>query len=260
MTDREKLRQLQETWRPPPEMERGRPRPARYTAAGFAAWMLAWLLAALGVALGAGIYVKATAGLERNRLLSVSTGRAEARIVRLSRRGSGGDARYLASYEFEAGARTYRRSARLSRAVWRTLESGGRREVRYVETNPEISRLEGLERPAAIPLWLAPLVGVILPAAAFFILRDLAAKRRLLEEGRTAAGMVTRLGRKTDKGRLVYYAFLTLGGSLAEGKFGPVRNRTAPEPGTPLTVLYDPNDPAFNRRYPLAAVTAGRAH
>lgn len=133
---------------------------------------------------------------------------------------------------------------------------GDRREVWYVESNPEISRLEGLERITASPIWLAPLATVLLSTVAFFIARDLARQRRLLEEGRAAAGVVTRLGMKTDKGRTVHYEFLTLGGSKAEGKFGPVRGKAVLAVGTPVTVIYDSDNPGFNRRYPLSVVTA----
>jgi len=256
MTEREKLWKLQEGWRPPPELERGRPRPVGYTGAGIAVWALAGLLLVGGLALGIGLYVKATNDQERNRLLASATGRAEARITRLYRRGSGNSRRYVADYEFYAGAEVYSRTARLSRGAWSGLQEGDRREVWYVESNPVLSRLEGLERTTGTPIWLAPVITVILAALAVLIARDLKGKRRLVEDGRPAPAMVTRLGRKTDKGRMVYYGFLTLSGSEAKGKFGPVHGKSVPEVGTPLTVIYDPNDPGSNRRYPLSVVSA----
>lgn len=256
MTEREKLWKLQEGWRPPPELERGRPRPVRYTGAGIAAWIFVWLFVAGGLALGVGLYVKATNDQERNRLLASATGRAEARITRLWQRRSGKETRYLADFVFPAGPEVYSRTVRVPRGAWGRLKEGDRREVRYVESNPGISRLEGLERTTATPFWVVPLAPVLLSTIAFFIARDLMRKRRLLEDGRPAPGMVTKLGRKTDKGRMVYYAFLTLGGSTAEGKFGPIHGKSVPDVGTPLTVIYDPDDPGFNRRYPLSVVTA----
>ena len=256
MTEREKLWKLQEGWKPPPELERGRPRPARYTGAGYAVWVLAVLLLAGGLALGVGISVKADRDQQKNRTLAAATGRAEARITRLWRRGSGGDRKYFADYQFSAGAQVHSRTARLSRRTWSGLREGNSLDVRYVESDPALSRLEGLERSPGTPLWLAPVVAAALALLTVLIARDQTRKRRLVEDGRPAAGMVTKLGRKTDKGRMVYYSFLTLSGSQAQGKYGPVHGKSVPEVGTRLTVIYDPDNPAFNRRYPLSVVTA----
>jgi len=255
MTDREKLRRLQEGWRPPPELERARPRPVRYTAVGVAARVFVALLVAGGLALGVGLYVKASKDQERNRMLGQATGRAEALITRLWRGGEKNSHCY-AAYQFSAAGVFVTRTASIPCRVWRTLSSGHRREVRYVESNPEIARLEGLERITAAPIWLAPLATVFLCTIAFFIARQLARQRRLLEEGRAAAGVVTRLGMKTDKGRTVYYEFLTLGGSKTEGKFGPVHGKAVLAVGTLITVIYDSDNRGFNRRYPLSVVTA----
>lgn len=255
MTDREKLWQLQEGWRPPPELERGRPRPVRYTAAGIATRVFVGLLVAGGLALGVGLYVKATRDQERSRLLGLATGRAEGRITRLWRSGKNNSS-CRAAYQFSSAGVLVTKTASIPCRAWRGLSEGDRREVWYVESRPEISRLEGLERTTAAPIWLAPLATVFVFTLAFFIARDMARKRRLLEEGRAAAGVVTRLGRKTDKGRTVHYEFLTFGGSRAEGSFGPVRGKAVLAVGTPITVIYDSDDPGFNRRYPLSVVTA----
>ena len=255
MTDREKLWQLQEGWRSPPELERGRPRPVRYTAAGIAARVFVGLLVAGGLALGVGLYVKATKDQERNRLLGLAAGRAEGRITRLWRGGKN-NTRCYAAFQFSAAGVLVARTGSIPCRDWRVLSEGDRREVWYVESNPEISRLEGLERTTATPIWPAPLATVLLSTLAFFIARDLARKRRLLEEGRAAAGMVTRLGMQTDKGRTVHYEFLTFGGSRAKGSFGPVHGKAVLAVGTPITVIYDSDNPGFNRRYPLSVVTA----
>jgi len=255
MTDREKLWQLQEGWQSPPELERGRPRPVRYTAAGVAARVFVVLLVAGGLALGVGLYLKATGDQERNRLLSLATGRTEGRITRLWRGGKN-NTRCYAAYQFSAAGALVARTGSIACRDWRVLSEGDRREVLYVESNPEIARLEGLERATASPIWLAPLATVFLSTIAFFIARNLARQRRLLEDGRAAAGVVTRLGRRTDKGRTVHYEFLTLGGSKAEGSFGPVPGKAVLAVGTPITVIYDSDDPGFNRRYPLSVVTA----
>ncbi len=256
MTERERLRKLQESWTPPPELARGRGRPCRYTGAGLALWALAGLLLAGGLAFGTGLYVKAESDQRRAAALAEATGRAEARITRLWRRGSGNDRRYFASYEFARGGQTYSRTARLSRGEWNGLKEGELREVRYVESTPALSLLEGLERAGGTPGWLAPILTAVLAAVAVLIARDLVRKRRLAEDGRPAAGMVTKLGARSEKGRVVHYSFLTLGGALAGGKYGPVPNKSAPELGTPVTVVYDPDNPAYNRRYPLSVVTA----
>jgi hypothetical protein len=253
----DKLRSLQAGWRPPLELERSRPRPIRYTVAGKLQMALAVALLAGGVALGAGLHAKATKEQALERQISQAGGRAEGRITRLWRRRSGKETRCYAAYQFRAGAAIYSRTAQVSCSVPGRLQEGEFQRVVFVETNPEVSRLEGVERTSVTPVWLAPVLPVLFAVIAFFVARDLARQRRLLEEGRPTPAVITRWGRRGQHGREVHYEFLTISGSRAKGKFGPVRGGKLPEVGASLAVIYYPDDPGFNRRYPLSAVRVG---
>jgi hypothetical protein len=173
MTDATRLRQLWEGWQPPPELQRSRPRPVRYTAGGKATLVLAVALLTGAVTGAAVLYKKAQDGSVRNRP----------------------------------------------------------------------------------PLWLPPVLLVAGGVSALLIRLKLSRERRLLEDGHAAPGIVTRLGARTDKGRLVYYEFATYSGSTVKGKYGPVHGKWVLAVGTPIVVLYDRDQPKRNTRYPSSLVT-----
>jgi len=181
MTYLDKLRELQENWQAPQQLERARPRPVRWTVKGYLSLLLASGLLAGGLALGLHIYTVATWPAESESLT------------------------------------------------------------------------QGRHRSDAPP-WVAPLLVLPFWFSGIMIIREALIERRLLEYGRAAPGIVTRLGIPTDKGRRVYYEFLTMGGGRAEGKYGPVHKSKQLQPGSALTVIYDPDNPRRNRRYPLNMV------
>jgi hypothetical protein len=216
--------------------------------------LLSVVLVAGGVALGVGLNTAARKQHERTLLLARATGRTEGRITRLWRQGSGDKTRCYASYLFAAGAASYGRTARIGCSIMRTLREGELLPVRFVDSEPSVSRLEELEGNSDIPLWLPPVLPVVFASFAVLIWRELRRQRALLEEGRPAPAVVTGLGRRGKHGREVQYEFLTLGGSRAHGKFGPVHSRKQPEVGSVLAVIYSDDDAKFNKRYPLTLV------
>ncbi len=254
MTDREKLQQLSQGWEPPAELLRSRPRPVRYTAAGRALAVLAAAMLVGGVVLGVFLHGQRERELARERLLAQATGRARARIVRLWRTG-GKNNQCRVAYQFTAGATRVTRNATVPCAAWRGLSEGDERPVAFVETQPQLSRLVDIERANAMPAIVPFVPGILLPVFGVLLFRDLSRQRRLLEEGRAAPAVVTKLGMRTDKGRKVHYQFLTMSGAVAEGSYGPVHKSKQLEVGDRLTVIYDPDSPRFNKRYPLQAVT-----
>ncbi len=254
MTDREKLQQLSQGWEPPVELLRCRPRPVRYTATGRVLAVLAAAMAVGGMVLGVSLHGQRDRQMARDRLLGEATGRARARILRLWRTGSK-DNQCRVAYQFTAGAARVTRNATVSCAAWRGLSEGDERPVVFVETEPQLSRLVGIERANAMPAVVPFVPGILLPLFGALLFRDLARQRRLLEEGRGAPAMVTKLGMRTDKGRKVHYRFLTMSGAVAEGSYGPVHKSKQLEVGDRLTVIYDPDSPRLNKRYPLQAVT-----
>lgn len=254
MTNRETLQQLAQGWQPPAELQRSRPRPVRFTTTGRILVVVAALLAAGGIVLGAFLTGQREREVARDRRLDGATGHAQARILRLWRSGDK-NRRCRATYQFEAGGARVTRNATVPCSAWRGLSEGEQRPVVFVETEPQLARLEGIERTGTIPALVPFVPAVLLPLFGALLWWDLRRQRRLLEEGRPALAVVTKLGMRTDKGRKVYYEFLTYAGSLAQGGYGPVNKSNQLAVGDRLTVLYDSDSPRFNKRYPLLAVT-----
>ncbi len=165
--DSEQLRRLWDGWQPPPELERSRPRPVRFT------WKGKTMVVAMVLAVVA-------AGIAVSRLL--------------------------------------------------------------------------YGRTSHTPLWAAPLAFIAMAIAVLWTAVRLTRERRLLEEGHVAPAIVTRLGIRTDKGRMVYYEFATYSGSAIKGKYGPVHGKWVLPVGAPIVVLYDRDEPKRSTRYPSSLV------
>jgi hypothetical protein len=251
--DLNQLRELRDHWQPPPELRRGRPRPVRLTEAGVVLMMVVVMLLVSAVCGGAWLWLRAAEDSERQRLLDQESAVTQAQVLRLRRRGEKGRTCVL-DFRFTAAGRQYSRSAVIPCRTWGTLNEGDHLPVQFVVSRPEINRLSGLEGPRQLPYWVAPLVAIPLAATGTLLARYLAGRRRLLEEGRPAPGIVIQLGRKSEYGREVRYEFVTLSGGRARGKFGPVKDKGAPQPGSTIVVVYDPDEPPRNSRYPMQLV------
>ncbi|MGH9722023.1 MAG: hypothetical protein ACRD8O_17585 [Bryobacteraceae bacterium] len=257
MIELNQLRQMQREWRPPVELDRGRPRPVEFTAAGMWLAALVVMLLAGGVFGGIALYLKAGADDERNRLIEQSSNAIEARIERRWQT-KGENRRCHVTYSFSSAGSVFRRSTRIPCSTWRKLSDGGTIQIRFVATNPALSRIAGLDPRGVAPYWLGPVLGVLTVVSGVLLAQLLLRRRRLLAEGRSAPGIVTRLGSKSAHGREVHYEFPTLSGARAHGKFGPVSEKQAPPIGSAIVVIYDAGEPARNSRYPLQAVRIRR--
>jgi len=88
----------------------------------------------------------------------------------------------------------------------------------------------------------------------YFVRRE----RRLLSEGRAALGLITghskmhRSSHGGEVGKSAYYQFAQMSGALAKGETSPMKK--PPEIGSTICVLYDPENPGRNARYPLSLV------
>ncbi len=253
MTDSNELRKLWDGWQLPPELQRSRPRPVRFTGKGKATIIGAVVVLAVGIGGGSFAYRQAQEAGRRDRLLAAAGTTTEARITRVWQR-SGKSRSCHAAYEFAAGRGEFTATAAVPCRAWGTLSVGDRVPVRYVPSDPRISRLEGVELAGKPPLWLAPLVLSACTIAALFIFRRLRRERHLLEEGDAAPGVVTKLGMRTDKGRKVYYEFATYSGTAVRGSYGPVQGKAVAPVGTPIVLLYDRDEPKRNTRYPSSLV------
>ena len=254
MSDGNNVRELWNNWQPPPELQRSRPRPVRFTGKGKATMVIAVALLAGGVAMGAFLYGQVREERRRDRLLGEAASGGEAQITRLWQR-SGENRGCSVSYQFTSGATQFNRTAAVPCRTWTRLSAGERVPVRYATSDPRISRLEGIERTGQTPPWVVPLTVIAMAGGALLIFLKLTRERRLLEEGQAAPGIVTKLGMRTDKGRMVYYQFATYSGSAVKGKYGPVHGKWVQPVGTPIVVLYDRDEPKRNTRYPSSLVT-----
>jgi hypothetical protein len=160
-------------------------------------------------------------------------------------------------FNSESGA-YYTREAKVSLSTWRQLSVGSSLPVRYVRARPDLNRPEAA-RSSILPVWVPFVVCGTLALLGFLATVPLRGQRRLLTEGRPAPGIVTRHGdlqrgqHGNKLGRKYYYEFVLLGGSVAQGKAGPVKN--PPPVGQTVVVIYDPEKPACNAPYPLPLVT-----
>ncbi|MFB3777571.1 MAG: DUF3592 domain-containing protein [Bryobacteraceae bacterium] len=249
MTETDNLRQLWEGWRPPPELERSRPRPVRLSARGKGMLFLILALMVAAVVGGVSLYRKSAGESQRDRLLALAGSEGEARITRLWR-SSGKNSRCYVSYQFQAGGAVASTSTAVGCGAWKGLSEGQRLKVRYIAENPAINRLEGIAGTEQAPVWLAPMVAAVLVGVALLVARRVALERRLLEDGQPAPGVVTKLGLRTDKGRKVHYEFTTYSGTKIKGSYGPVRGKDVLPVGSPVVVLYERDNPKVNTRYP----------
>ncbi len=246
------------TWQPPTELARSRPRFVVLTGAGqtTVAFVVALLLGAL--AAGLGLYLAAERARGRRESVERNGVIADAEVVELleTRRK---EKRYTVVYRYNAGTRAYDGRARVGRAYWRALQVGSRIPVRYLPGAPEESWIRGRE-PKGVPYWVVPLGPAGLVLAAWALAWRLRRQRELLSEGRPALARVTHSKKVVHQhGHLyrVYYQFQMLSGATRTGQFDV--SRKPPPAGATLTIVYDPDDPDRQARYPLSLVRVGYA-
>lgn len=243
------LQAMLRSWTPPKGLRQSRWREVQLSAGGRALAVLAILLLAGSAASLAGltaIVQKETREVERLRTEGVETG---AQIVRLTR-SRDKKTRFRLVYRFQAGVSEFERQMNVTAATARSLAVGSSVAIRYVPSDPEINYPAGWKRKT-MPVWLPPLVAIGLLALSWLPAHALRHQRRLLVEGRPAPAVVTR-HHKDQHGITVHYEFPLLSGAKATGKSGPVKK--PPAIGSEICILYDPDQPSTNSRYPLSLV------
>ncbi len=249
MDPRTQLNEARHSWSPPAELLRCRPREVRLTVKGK---FLAGTAFAIFIAgLGAGIFLFAKAAFDReHRQQIVEQGMdTEARVVR--RWWTRGDRpRYGLEIVYRASGQVVRTSTQLEKSAWSRLTEGSTLQIRYLPTDPERFVLPGGQKDT-LPVWLPFPVTCSLGFCAWLILYQILREKRLLSDGRPGPAVVTRL-RNTKDGKMVYYTFATLSGSVLSGKSGPMRN--APAVGSLQCVLYEPDRTRRNAMYPFQFV------
>jgi hypothetical protein len=241
-------------WKAPAELLRMPPRPVRLTFAGKAvAAVMVTLLAAACVG-GAWLYATATRDavrLGRCRREGVST---EGKVVGLGRT-HGDHPQRIVRYEYAAGGVLRSGRTTLSSHDRRAFAIGTPVTVQHLPSEPDHGWLPGYE-PRGVPLWVVPIVPVCLALGALPIAYSIRRQRMLLSEGRPTLAHVTST-RHVHHGQghgayRVGYEFRILSGANRSGSYELGKN--PPPIGSTLTVLYDPDEPTRNARYPLPFV------
>ncbi len=249
MDPRTSLNQIKNTWIPPRELQRARPREVRLTFGGKTLVGLAIALLLGGIFGGLALYTKASRDrLERTRLLESGID-AEAWIIRRWTAGSD-PVRYWAEYSYQVNNQTYTGRLPMRRDTWLKLENAETLNIKYLPQNPQSHMVRGLE-PKLLPPWVSILVAGVLFFVAWLVTRILALQRRLLAEGRPAPGIVTEVAR-TRNGKVAHYAFMAMSGKVINGKLRPRKN--PPAVGTVLSVIYEPDHETHNSTFPLPLV------
>jgi hypothetical protein len=238
-----------DSWTPPDGLGYSSLRPVRLTGGGIALVVVAvaMLLGAVAAGIGLGITVRRQA--KEQLLLREQGVDTDAQVTRLWRSTSKEDRRYWVAYRFTVQERAYEARKKVSTRIWQTLTVGSSLPVRYLPSDPKVNHpTEWDDTP--MPNWLPYLLSGALVAIAFGCTIPLRIQMRLLTEGRPAPGIVTG-HRRTRDGTILRYEFQLLNGATAKGRG---QSRRPPGIGSPVCVLYDPENPRRNAPYPLTLV------
>jgi hypothetical protein len=239
---------MTENWTPPDGLGYSSLRPVRLTGAGIAMVVLAGAMLLGAVAAGIGLGTTFRRQVKDLRLLQEQGVNTDAQITRVWR-SSGKDQQHLVSYRFTAGELEYTARKGVPPRIWQTLRAGSTLPVRFLPSNPKVNHpTEWDDTP--MPNWVPYLVSGELAVIAVVLAILLRKQVRLLTEGRPAPGIVTG-HRRTKNGTVIRYEFQLMNGATAKGRG---QSRRPPAIGSPVCVLYDPENPRRNAPYPLCLV------
>jgi len=239
---------------PPPRLPESRPRPVRLTGAGKAVAFIGVLLLA-GAPL-AGFFLHSLAVSQRAFRVRIEKEavNGDAQVTALTRT-SGKDSRYYTVYRFDAGGQILQGRAKVGRSYWTRLEVGSSIPVRYLPSEPARNWIRGYE-PSWGPLWVAPLIAVVLALGSLLILVALRREWMLLMDGRGAEARVTAsMKHSSSHGGHTYrvsYEFRTLSGGVRTGTYSS--QQAPPAEGATISIIYDPDNLARSAPYPFSLV------
>jgi hypothetical protein len=237
-----------ENWTPPDGLGYSSLRPVRLTGSGIALLVMAGAMLLGAVAAGIGLGTTAKRQAKDHRLLQEQGVNTDARITRLWRSGDKNQ-QHLVSYRFTVQEREYVARKGVPARIWQKLTVGSSLPVRYLPSDPKVNHpTEWDDTP--MPNWVPYLVSGELAVIAVVLAILLRKQVRLLTEGRPAPGIVTG-HRRTKNGTVIRYEFQLMNGATAKGRG---QSRRPPAIGSPVCVLYDPENPRRNAPYPLCLV------
>jgi hypothetical protein len=240
---------MNEHWKPPDELTRARPRAVVLAPAGVALIVVSFLLVAGGI--GVGIALDRLAGMQSSeqQLLAEQGEEADGVVTRQWRARSKDQQRWVA-YQFSAGGGLFEGRSKAPRRQWDHLTVGTHLPVRYVRSNPSLNHPSGW--PAnTLPVWVPFLIAGLMVVSGGVVWLPIRSQYRLLSDGRPAPATITRY-QHIQHGKVFYYEFPVLSGSVAKGRSGP--SHRPPEIGSTICVLYSPDDSARSAPYPFSLV------
>jgi hypothetical protein len=236
------------------ELDRPLPRPVRLTGAGI---VYCFFGSALIVFLAAVITNQVTKDLRKQAAIELLVHRiaadhreTEATVTRLW----SGIGRQGVVYHYNVDGRSYDAHSDIASEHWQTLQVGFSLGVSYLAIDPSHAY------PSADPPHLESLWWMSYPFDGFFLLfgawllSTVWREGRLLARGCVSRAVVTRCEATRGRGGVVYifyYEFPLPTGGLCRDKSEMGRPLPA---GSPVTVLYDPDNPRRNSPYPMGLV------
>lgn len=198
---------------------------------------------------GIGLHLQSSRQAEEQRLFREQALDGVAEVTRLWR-GTGESRQPWVAYRLSVNGLSYEGQAKLGSRARRTLRVGSQIPVRYLRSDPSVSRLRDHE-PEPMPVFVAYLVAGALALTAGFVLLPLRRQRSLLSEGRAAPARVTRHA-KNQHGTSFDFEFASLSGAKVKGKGGP--RSKPPAIGSTICVVYEPDNPRRSAPYPFSLV------
>ena len=247
------LSKLWEGWTPPEGLNRSRPRAAVLTASGIMLYVLAALMLVGGLT-GAVLFARESRRQQAVARRMVAEAReTDGSVIRLWRSGEHSD-EYRVAYRFAVDDRDRTGHATIRSGHWRSLSVGSSIAVRYLPSNPS-HNYPSADPPSPRPAWLPFAIGAAGVMAGLLLPLQVRRQRRLLEDGRPAPAVVTRMRRwHTQHGtqNMVYYQFALPDGGICKGRSN-VHGRPMPADSV-ICILYDPDNPRRSALYPLCSV------
>jgi len=239
----------------PPELLRSAPRQVRPSAAGVIVLGVAIGLAIAAVPVGLALNSRARSSERVAALAVIDSVTSTAEVVGVRRRGGGNDRRSVVSYRYVVDGREYANATTMRRQDRDHYHIGSLVVIRYLASRPESSWMEGYP-PGRRPEWPAVAVPAALMIAALVLVKVFLAQVHLLEYGRPALGVVTKIEKKrSDKGPFwrVHYEWTLLNGARRAGHYND-RRRQSPAVGSSIPIVYDRDDALRHSKYPLGLV------
>ena len=239
-----------------PPLRESTPRQVRLNGAGIAVLIAAAALVLGGLWGGSEIYRRAESSARRVTLFGSESISTDAQVVRVQRRGDGNDRRSTVHYRYVEGDREHSGATTVRRDERDKYVTGSQITVRYLSSEPGTSWMEGY-KPQRQPLWPAFIVAAACLVAATAIVLHVRRQMNLLEYGRPATAVVTKVEKKrSDYGTYwrVHYEWTVMSGGKRQGRYNHGKKQP-PVVGTQIPIVYDREQPARKAKYPFWLVT-----